>query len=50
MQSVFHCFTGWVPPVGGCYSGQGNLGASKFSISNLKIQGIVTQGPEPTKC
>merc|ERR1712226_358125 len=40
-------WTGWVP--GSC-GGDGNLGASSFSVSNLKIQGKVVQGPEPTKC
>jgi hypothetical protein len=40
-------WTGWVP--GNC-GGDGNLGASSFSVSNLKIQGKVVQGPEPTKC
>lgn len=40
-------WTGWVP--GQC-GGDGNLAASTFSVSNLKIQGTVVQGPEPTKC
>jgi len=40
-------WTGWVP--GSC-GGDGNLGASSFSVSNLKIQGSVVQGPEPRKC
>jgi len=40
-------WTGWVP--GSC-GGDGNLGASTFSISNLKIQGSVVQGPEPRRC
>lgn len=40
-------WTGWVP--GSC-GGDGNLGASSFSVSNLRIQGKVVQGPEPTKC
>jgi hypothetical protein len=40
-------WTGWVP--GNC-GGDGNLGASTFSVSNLKIQGTVIQGPEPRKC
>jgi len=40
-------WTGWVP--GSC-GGDGNLGASSFSVSNVRIQGNVVQGPEPTKC
>jgi len=40
-------WTGWVP--GSC-GGDGNLGASSFSVSNFQIQGSVVQGPEPTKC
>jgi len=40
-------WTGWVP---GTCAGDGNLGASSFSVSNLKIIGKVVQGPEPTKC
>merc|ERR1712217_9757 len=40
-------WTGWVP--GSC-GGDGNLGASSFSVSNVRIQGKVVQGPEPTKC
>merc|ERR1712096_215398 len=40
-------WVGWVP--GHC-GGDGNLGASSFSVSNLRIQASVEQGPEPTKC
>jgi hypothetical protein len=40
-------WTGWVP--GNC-GGDGNLGASSFSVSNLRIQGKVVQGPEPRRC
>jgi len=40
-------WTGWVP--GNC-GGDGNLGASSFSVSNMKIQGRVVQGPEPARC
>merc|ERR1712193_428981 len=40
-------WTGWVP--GSC-GGDGNLGASGFGVSNLRIVGKVVQGPEPTKC
>merc|ERR1712137_1539966 len=31
----------------GSGGGDGNLGASTFSVSNLKIQGTVIKGPEP---
>jgi len=43
-------WTGWVPtlPVG-C-SGNGDLGSSYFTVSNLKITGTVVQGPTPTLC
>jgi len=40
-------WVGWVP--GSC-GGDGDLQASSFSVSNLKITGKVVQGPEPTKC
>lgn len=40
-------WTGWVP--GSC-GGDGNLGASTFSVSNLRIKGSVVHGPEPRKC
>merc|ERR1712137_697749 len=40
-------WTGWVP--GSC-GGDGNFGASTFSVSNLKIQGSVIHGPEPRRC
>merc|ERR1739845_185961 len=40
-------WTGWVP--GSC-GGDGNLGASTFSVSNLKIEGKVIQGSEPRRC
>jgi len=40
-------WTGWVP--GNC-GGDGNLGASSFSVSNVRIQGKVVQGPEPNRC
>merc|ERR1711920_10583 len=40
-------WTGWVP--GNC-GGDGNLGASSFGVSNLRIEGKVVQGPEPNKC
>merc|ERR1711870_97605 len=37
-------WTGWVP--GNC-GGDGNLGASTFSVSNMRIEGKVVQGQEP---
>merc|ERR1712056_125376 len=40
-------WVGWVP--GSC-PGDGNLQASSYSVSNIKIQGSVVQGPEPTRC
>merc|ERR1712125_59603 len=40
-------WTGWVP--GSC-GGDGNLGASSFSVSNVRVQGKVVQGSEPTRC
>lgn len=40
-------WTGWVP--GNC-GGDGNLAASVFKVSNLKVQGTVVQGPEPKLC
>merc|ERR1711943_171586 len=40
-------WTGWAP--GSC-GGDGNLDASSFSVSNLRITGTVVQGPEPRKC
>merc|ERR1712083_608127 len=40
-------WVGWVP--GSC-GGDGNLQASSFSVSNLKISGRVVQGLEPKKC
>ena len=39
-------WNGWVP--GSC--GGGDLGSSRFSISNLKVVGSVNHGPEPRKC
>lgn len=40
-------WVGWVP--GNC-GGDGNLQASSFSVSDVKITGRVVQGPEPAKC
>lgn len=40
-------WTGWVP--GSC-GGDGNLGASSFSVSNLRIKGRVVNGQAPKKC
>merc|ERR1711865_645352 len=39
----------WVP-ADFCGGGPGDLGGSRFSISNLKVSGSVVQGPEPQKC
>lgn len=39
----------WVP-ADFCGGGPGDLGGSRFEISNLKITGTVKQGPEPNKC
>merc|ERR1711862_93012 len=41
-------WVGWVP-AGPCPGG-GNLGASRFTISNLVVQGSVVQGKQPTRC
>merc|ERR1711865_1291884 len=38
----------WVP-ADFCGGGPGDLGGSRFSISNLKVSGSVVQGPEPQK-
>lgn len=43
-------WTGWVPTISGCSTGNGNLAGSTYKISNLRIQGHVVQGPIPTKC
>lgn len=41
-------WVGWVPhPECG---GDGNLQASSFTVSNIRMQGTVTQGPEPRRC
>jgi len=40
-------WVGWVP--GSC-GGDGNLQASSFTVSNVKLTGHVVQGPEPTRC
>merc|ERR1711865_898117 len=39
----------WVP-ADFCGGGPGDLGGSRFSISNLRVSGSVVQGPEPQKC
>merc|ERR1711865_1040927 len=39
----------WVP-ADFCGGGPGDLGGSRFSISNLQVSGSVVQGPEPQKC
>jgi len=44
-------WTGWTPTCPGQgSSGNGNLGGSSFSISNLRITGTVVQGPVPASC
>jgi len=40
-------WTGWVP--GSC-PGSGNLQASSFTVSNLRVVGKLKQGPAPTEC
>merc|ERR1712125_164996 len=40
-------WVGWVP--GNC-GGDGNLQASSFAVSDVKITGRVVQGPEPNRC
>jgi len=45
-------WVGWVPNITDC-GGSGNdddLASSRFSVSNLKIEGSVVQGPTPTHC
>lgn len=44
-------WVGWVPEdqCGGS-SGESELEASKFSVTNLKISGSVVQGPTPAEC
>jgi len=42
---------GWAPAQGQCPSGSaGNLPGSVLKISNVRVQGTVVQGPEPSKC
>jgi hypothetical protein len=41
-------WTGWVP-VESCGK-YGDLGSSHFSVKNLRINGIVVQGPIPRSC
>ena len=42
-------WVGWVP-VDDCGTQSGDLGASAFSVKNLRITGKVLQGPVPRKC
>ena len=42
-------WTGWVP-VDDCGTQAGDLGASTFSVKNLRVTGVVLQGPEPRQC
>jgi hypothetical protein len=39
----------WVP-VESCGTGPGDIGSSRFSVSNLRIYGSVVQGPTPHRC
>jgi len=41
-------WVGWVP-VSSC-GGNGNVDGSVHTIKNLRINGTVVQGPQPTKC
>lgn len=45
-------WVGWVPVTDQCggNAGDGPLGASHFTVSNLKVTGSVVQGPQPRKC
>jgi len=44
-------WVGWVPSVGGrCSASNGNLGSSKFVVSNLRITAAVINGPVPNLC
>ena len=40
---------GWVPMENSCAS-NGDLPSSSFEVKNLKINGILVQGPEPSLC
>merc|ERR1712028_104706 len=40
-------WTGWVPGPGNV---DGDVGNSRFSISNVRVSGSVVMGPEPPKC
>ena len=42
---------GWAPAEGQCPSGdKSGLAGSVFRVSNVRVQGTVVQGPEPSKC
>jgi len=42
---------GWAPAENQCPAGSDDkLPQSVVKISNVKVQGVVVQGPEPTKC
>lgn len=43
-------WTGWVPDEQCGGPNPGDLDASSYSISNVVVQGVVVQGPEPSKC
>ena len=42
---------GWVPASGKCPGGDpSGLDASVLTVSNVKVSGVVVQGPTPTLC
>ena len=44
-------WTGWVPMDGDCPGGDGNgLSSSVLKVSNVRVEGKVVQGPQPTIC
>jgi hypothetical protein len=42
-------WVGWVPSGGNC-GANGDLDTSTFSVSNMRVMGLVRYGPEPTRC
>merc|ERR1719231_1477281 len=51
LGAMFHStqWQGWAPSGSSCPTG-GDLGSSRFSVSNVTILGSVVQGASPTKC
>ena len=49
--AMFHStqWQGWVPSGSSCPTG-GDLGSSRFSVSNVTIVGTVVQGTPPAAC